>query len=268
MPFTTLGDITLYYETRGDGPRLLVITGTNGDLRRKPSVLESPLAGHFTVLAYDQRGLGQSSKPDRPYTMAEYADDAAGLMEALGWTRARVLGISFGGMVAQEFSLRHSQKVERLALACTSPGGRGGASYPLHELIGLSPEQRARHMLGIQDMRRDATWIATDPRRAEAALAEMMARARPVDGSDPNIAMGSRRQLEARRHHDTFERLPQLHMPVGLFAGRYDGTATLAAQQAMQRQIRGASLQLFEGGHLFMMQDPAAYPAIADFLAG
>jgi 3-oxoadipate enol-lactonase len=268
MPFVERGDIRLFYEQRGQGQRLLVITGTNGDLRRKPSVLDSPLARRFTLVAYDQRGLGQSSKPDRPYQMTDYADDAAQVMDTLGWASARVLGISFGGMVAQEFALRHPQKVERLALCCTAPGGRGGASYPLHELIGLSPQQRAEHLLAVQDTRRDAAWVAADPARAQAALDELMARARPVDPSDPNLALGSRRQLEARRDHDTFDRLPQLKMPVGIFAGRYDGVAKPAAQEAMRRQIPQASLRFFEGGHLFTMQDPAAYPTIGDFLEG
>jgi 3-oxoadipate enol-lactonase len=267
MAFVELGDIRIYHEQRGAGPRLLVITGTNGDLRRRPSILESPLAQRFTLLAYNQRGLGQSSKPDRGYSMADYAGDAAQLMEAVGWSSARVLGMSFGGMVAQEFALRHPGKVERLALACTAAGGRGGASYPLHELIGLSPQQRAEHLLAIQDTRRDAAWVAADPARAQAALAELMARARPVDPSDPNIALGARRQLEARRDHDTFDRLPQLKMPVALFAGKYDGVAKPEAQEAMRRQIPGATVRLFEGGHLFMMQDRTAYPAIADFLA-
>jgi 3-oxoadipate enol-lactonase len=268
MAFVERGDIRLFYEQRGEGPCLLVITGTNGDLRRKPSVLESPLSRRFALVTYDQRGLGQSSKPDRAYRMADYADDAAEVMDAVGWPSARVLGISFGGMVAQEFALRHPVKVERLALACTAPGGRGGASYPLHELIGLSPQQRAEHLLAIQDTRRDATWVAANPARAQAALNELMARARPVDPSDPNMAMGSRRQLEARRDHDTFDRLPQLKMTVGLFAGKYDGVAKPEAQEAMRRQIPGAILRFFEGGHLFMMQDPAAYRAIGDFLAG
>lgn len=268
MPFVERGDIKLYHEMRGEGPLLLVITGTNGDLRRKPSVLDSPLARRFTMLAYDQRGLGRSSKPDRAYRMEDYADDAAALMDAVGWRSARVLGISFGGMVAQEFALRHPERVERLALACTAPGGRGGASYPLHELIHLTPEERARHLLAIQDTRRDAAWVAADPARAEVAIAEIMARAKPVDPSDAHVARGSRRQLEARRDHDTFDRLPRLKMPVGLFAGKYDGVARPEAQEAMRRRIPGATLRFFEGGHLFMMQDPAAYPAIAEFLAG
>src|SRR5260370_26548431 len=137
MAFVEWGDIRLFYEQRGEGPRLLVVTGTNGDLRRKPSVLESPLARRFTLLAYDQRGLGQSSKPDRAYRMADYADDAAKLIDAMGWTSARVLGISFGGMVAQEFALRYPDKVERLALACTAPRGTAAPANPRPRVAGF-----------------------------------------------------------------------------------------------------------------------------------
>ena len=268
MPFLHFADISLHYEMRGDGPPLLVITGTNGDLRRKPSVLDSPLVQHFSVLAYDQRGLGQSSKPDRPYSMADYGNDAAAVMDAIGWRSAPVLAFSFGGMVAQEFALRHPGKVKRLALACTSPGGRGGASYPLHEIATLSPAERARHLLPLQDARCDAAWIAANPERAEALMDAIIARARPVDPSHPDVAMGARRQLEARARHDAFDRLPRLAMPVAIFAGRYDRVAAPAAQEAMQRQIRGARLRFFEGGHLFYMQDPPAYPAMIEFLAG
>src|SRR4051812_16793391 len=115
MPFVKLADLDFYYERTGQGPRVLFISGTGSDLRHKPSVLEGPLPQAFDVVAYDQRGLGQSAKPDVPYTMADYADDAARLMEAIGWNSAAVVGMSFGGMVAQEFALRHPAKVERLA---------------------------------------------------------------------------------------------------------------------------------------------------------
>src|SRR5690606_21630501 len=68
MPFAAIRDVTLCYEVRGSGPRLLIITGTGRDLRHRPSVFETPAATHFELLSYDQRGLGQSAKPDRPYT--------------------------------------------------------------------------------------------------------------------------------------------------------------------------------------------------------
>ena len=131
MPYLHARDLDIYYEQAGEGPRLLYISGTGGDLRSKPNQMDGPLPKRFTVLAYDQRGLGQTSKPDVSYTMADYGDDAAALMDALGWERAMVMGVSFGGMVAQEIALRHPNKVERLVLCCTSSGGPGRHLLPL-----------------------------------------------------------------------------------------------------------------------------------------
>jgi 3-oxoadipate enol-lactonase len=128
MPTAQIGAVELHYERVGSGPPLLFISGTGGDLRNKPNVFDGPFAKSFDLLGYDQRGLGRSSKPDLDYTMADYGDDAAALLDAVGWARAKVVGVSFGGMVAQELALRHPGKVERLVLACTSPGGAGGAS--------------------------------------------------------------------------------------------------------------------------------------------
>ncbi len=156
MPFAKLADLDVYYERAGAGAPLLFISGTGSDLRVKPNVMDGPFAKNFDVVAYDQRGLGRTSKPDKPYAMADYADDAARLMEFLGWQDTNVVGVSFGGMVAQEFVLRHPKKVRRLVLCCTSPGGEGGASFPFHEIDHMSREERARHMVPISDTRRDA----------------------------------------------------------------------------------------------------------------
>src|ERR1700722_13842251 len=101
MPTAHVRDLEVYYERAGGGPPLLFISGTGGDLRSKPNMFEGPFARSFDLLGYDQRGLGRTSKPDIDYTMADYADDAAGLLDAIGWPRAKVAGFSFGGMVAQ-----------------------------------------------------------------------------------------------------------------------------------------------------------------------
>jgi len=266
MPHIRAGDISLYYELQGEGPKLLCISGTNGDLRRKPNIFDSPLRQRFQLLAYDQRGLGQSDKPDRPYSMAEYADDAAALLDALGWDRCAVFGVSFGGMVAQEFALRHGGRVTRLVLACTSPGGAGGASYPLHELTALTPESRARHMIPINNVQRDAAWQQANPDSYQALIETFVARSRSIDGDAASL-MGARRQIEARRDHDTFDRLPQLGMPVFICGGRFDGIARPESLAGLQRQIPGARLEYFDGGHFFLLEDRRAYPAIAAFLA-
>ncbi len=265
MPFAAIDDIQLWYERAGEGAPLLFISGTGGDLRARPGVFDGPYAKAFDLLAYDQRGLGRTSKPDKPYSMARYADDAAGLLDHVGWAKARVIGVSFGGMVAQELVLRHPARVDRLVLACTSPGGAGGSSYPFHEIGHLEGEARARHLLPISDTRRDDAWAAANPELHAQLIAA--GAADPFAG-EPGRATGARRQLEARAAHDAWDRLAQIRCPVLIAAGRHDGIARPAAQEAMAGRIPGATLRWFEGGHLFMLQDRTANPAIIDFLQG
>jgi 3-oxoadipate enol-lactonase len=156
--------------------------------------------------------------------------------------------------------------VKRLVLACTSPGGAGGASYPFHEIEHLKGEARARHMIGISDTRFDAAWARANPERYEAFVA--MAAVAPPGEGEPGHDLGAHRQLEARAKHDTWDRLPQIACPVLIAAGRYDGVALPATQERMASRIPGAQLQFFEGGHMFMIQDRAAYPAMISFLSG
>jgi 3-oxoadipate enol-lactonase len=265
MPTAKLLTIELYYERAGAGPPLLFISGTGGDLRVKPNVLDGPLPKAFDLAAYDQRGLGRSAKPDIDYSMADYADDAAQLIDGLDWASAKVIGVSFGGMVAQELALRHPAKVERLVLACTSPGGAGGASYPFHEIQHLTGQARARHLIPISDTRRDAAWAAANPEQYAEFVA--MGAADPYAG-EAGREMGARRQLEARALHDTWARLDQIDCPVFIAAGRHDGIALPETQTRMAGRIPGAELRFFEGGHLFMLQDRTALPAMIEFLNG
>ena len=74
MPFIQANDIDIYYETGGQGPRILFISGTGGDLRTRPNVFDSPLVTSREILTFDQRGLGQTRAPATPYSMADYAD--------------------------------------------------------------------------------------------------------------------------------------------------------------------------------------------------
>ena len=265
MPFINVRDLRMYYEIHGTGPRLLSINMTGGDLRRSPNIFDVSIARHFEILGYDQRGLGQTSRLDIPCTMADYADDANGLLEAVGWERCMVMGISFGGMVAQEFALRYPHRVERLVLACTGSGGAGGVSYPLHELAHLSPEEYVTRVLQLSDRRRDEAWQAENPEQYQELFDQTLAGLQ-VGADEPGRKMGARRQLEARTHHDTHDRLPGLQVPVYICGGRYDGIALPENLEAMQKQIPGARMELFEGGHLFYIQDPRAFDQIAAFL--
>ena len=265
MPKVKIRDIEMYYEVKGKGPELLYIGGTGGDLRDKPNIFDSPLSEHLKILAYDQRGLGQTDKPDKPYTMADYADDAYQLVQSIGWKSSHVIGVSFGGMVAQEYALRYPNIVKKLVLACTSSGGKGGALYPLQELSGLSSEERAEILIGLWDNRLGEGWRRSNPEKYRETLNQMMAPPRFED--EPGRAIGARRQLEARRDHDTYDRLSQLRMLVYICGGKFDGLSPPENLEALHRQIRGSTLEFFEGGHMFLRQDPNAFKRSVSFLS-
>jgi 3-oxoadipate enol-lactonase len=259
-----LGDLTVYFEQAGAGERLLFISGTGGDLRNPPRVFDSPLGPRFEILAYDQRGLGQTSIPDGPYTMADYADDGAALLDARGWDDCLVMGVSFGGMVAQELAIRHSDRVRRLVLACTSSGGQGGASIPFDELESLEGEARAVRQIELMDTRWDASRRVTHAAEWKAMLHVMNGYLRH-DTPSAREAMGAALQLEARAGHDTWERLPTIGCPTLVCGGRFDGIAPPENVERLARQIPDAELTLFEGGHQFLWQDRTAYPRIVAF---
>ena len=94
--FVEANGLQFYVERAGDGPNLFYISGTGGDLRNKPNQMDSPLVKHFNLTCFDQRGLGQSTKPAGEYSMADYADDAAALLDQLEDTPVRVVGVSYG----------------------------------------------------------------------------------------------------------------------------------------------------------------------------
>ena len=263
MPFAEIGGHPFFYERQGTGAPLLLIGGTGGDLRRPETRFGGPLARHFEVLSYDQRGLGQSWKGDGPFTMADYADDAAALMEQLGWADAHVVGISFGGMVAQELVLRHPSKVRRLILCCTASGGAGGSSFAYHELPKMDAHELAALKVKISDLRRDDAWIQGNPGPWQMLLA--MALADPFR-DEPGHVEGAARQIAARATHDTWDRLPAITAPVMVMGGRYDGIAKPETVRALAGRIPGASLRFFDGGHLFMLEDHSAYDAMVEFL--
>jgi 3-oxoadipate enol-lactonase len=263
LPFLDLDGHPFFFDRQGSGPPLLLIGGTGGDLRRPETRFEGPLVRDFDVLSYDQRGQGQSYKGDTPFTMADYGDDAAWLMDTQGWDSADVLGISFGGMVAQELVLRHPQKVRRLILCCTASGGAGGASFPYHALPNMSAEDKAGLKVKISDLRHDEAWIRANPSQYRQLLA--LAQADPF-AQEAGHAEGAARQLAARADHDTWMRLSLITCPTLVMGGRYDGIALPEVVTALAERIPGARLRFFEGGHLFMLQDPSAYPAMRDFL--
>jgi 3-oxoadipate enol-lactonase len=264
MPTVTANGISIYYERSGAGPPLLFCNGSGQTLERS-ALLIAPFAEHFEVLGYDQRGLGRTEIPPEPFTMAEYAADAMALIDEVGWARCRVAGISFGGMVAQEIAVTWPERVERLALLCTSPGGPATSSYPLHELAQLGEDARAATYLPLLDTRFTPEWLAAHP--SDQGLVNLLAAGVGAEKTEEQ-RRGEAGQLEARSHHDVLDRLPRITCPTLVAAGRFDGIAPLGNSEAIAARVPYAELRVYEGGHAFVAQDPKAFPEILDFLAG
>ena len=254
MPSISTKNIKLYYESAGHGEAVLYISGTGGDLRKSPSVFDNDLKNNFHLISYDQRGLGQTEKPSGSYTMQQYADDASNLLDELGIEQIPVMGVSFGGMVALELVKRHPSKVSRLVLACTSSGGAGGSSYPLHELELLDPEKKLKASIKINDLRVTEEWIKEHREIWDSMKQQALSR-NPFKPDTNNLL----KQLMARKEHDVYESLEKINMPVLLMGGKYDGIAPISNMKALNEKIKDSVLKLYEGGHLFLIQDKNAF---------
>lgn len=257
-----MNGVGLHWERQGSGPRLLFCNGSGLSLKGIEPLL-AVLAASFDVLAWDYRGFGDSAPVKDQYTMADVAADVAGLLEIAGWTSCRVIGISFGGMVAQEFAVTYPERVERLALACTSAGGQGGSSYPLQKLHELAPEERKTAELKLADSRWNETWLQEHP--ADQAIADRMAAA-GQNQKDSTAAAASTAQLHAREGHDVWDRLSAITCPVLVGYGEYDGIAPPQNSKNIASRVRGAELHGYNGGHGFLLQDTTAIPAYVAFL--
>ena len=263
MPTAAVNGIDVSYERRGEGRPLLFLNGSGATLATTGMLLD-PFAARCEVLAHDQRGLGGTSVPAGPYSMADYAADALALLDHVGWATCAVFGVSFGGMVAQELAVTAPERVERLALACTSPGGAGGSSYPLHELADLPAAERAAVGARILDTRFTPEFLAEHP--VERSIAELMAARGNVERSGEQLR-GEAEQLGARRHHDVWDRLHRIDCPTLIACGRYDGIAPPSNSDAIASRIAGAELRTYDGGHAFFVQDAAALPDLVGFVA-
>ncbi|MEY4339441.1 MAG: hypothetical protein RLZ14_1291 [Actinomycetota bacterium] len=262
MPTVRANDIDLHFEVHGSGPRLLLFNGSGSTIAMAAPMIER-LATHFEVAIHDQRCLGRSTVTDEVPTMAQYAADGAALLDHLGWRSAHVFGISFGGMVAQEFAVTWPERVDRLALLCTSPGGEGGASFPLHTIADLPADEQERLRLHLVDTRYTAEFLAENP--FDRMLVELMEQGRGVQKPAEQLR-GERLQLLARAGHDVWDRLHRITSPTFLACGEFDALAPPANSDAIATRIAHSEVHRYRGGHAFLWQDRDAWPDIIGFL--
>lgn len=263
MPFANVNDINLHYEIRGTGPRLLFIHGIGADLNNPMGIFNTPVPSHFTVLAFDPRGLGQSDSPNEPCTIGDMADDAAGLAAAVGWDKYFVFGASMGGMVAQELALRHPLAVEKLILGVTNAGGENPGNMVIDKLDKLSSLEK----LQLSDTRQDQTWAAAHPELV-SQMEEQGRAAQEIMKSNPALMRGYNHQVNAVLKHNTFDRLNEIKIPTLVFGGRFDGSNPPDVTKALAGLIPGARYELLESGHGDWYFDSRSWEMIMDFLLG
>lgn len=275
MSVVKAGDIDMYYEEHGNGEPLLLIMGlamdSTGWLFQLPE-----FSRHYRTVVFDNRGAGRSSKPAGPYTIAQMADDTAGLLAAIGVARAHVVGISMGGMIAQELALRHPQRVRGLVLGCTyakptgdvlqrrealvtqlggSVNAAGDIDIDLGKIDPLSFFQQLMPLVLTPDfIQRELT-----------KLMQLMAGALQYGFSMEAILA----QVAAVMSHDTIERLPQIKAPTLVITGDADLLVPPASSAVLAEKIPGAKLVEIAGGsHGFNFETPEAFNhAVLDFLA-
>lgn len=254
MPRISAGNINLNYDVFGDGEPLLLIMGFGmSGAGWLPSL---PFFTGFKCIYFDNRGTGLSDKPEGIYTVEAMADDASNLLRALGIAKAKVFGVSMGGMIAQELVLRHPEQVSKVVLGCTMAGG------PTAKMA--SPEILEKLMTAQKMMPTDpdkafdillpvlmpAEFVAEHPELKQV----MVAGVKMVPPTPPETAD---RALAGIQQFDAYNRLGQIKCPVLIAHGEKDVLVLPENAKLIKSKIPQAELYMIpNAGHAFQAVDP------------
>ncbi len=252
MPKGKAGDINLEYYVEGSGPPLLMIRGLGADASTWGERFLEQLRPHFTLVRFSNRGTGESDRPQEATTIRIMANDAAALLRAVGVERAHVLGVSMGGMIAQEFALKHADMLNGLVLGCTTPGGAGHVAPNPDVWATLTLAQG----LSREDQIRNAWPVMCTPAFIEERLdfMEMMLQTSLINPTPIETYM---KQMAAIEAFDAYERLSDIASPALIMHG--DGDVLIPAEngRVLHEGINGSQLAIIPGvGHVFFWEKP------------
>ncbi len=252
MPIACVDGRDLHYETRGSGDPLLLIQGLSGTHLSWGELFLGELERDFQLIAYDHRGIGFSAGDGGPFSIADLAADAVGLLDKLGIERAHVMGVSMGGMVAQELALGHSGRVLSLTLGCTYAGGEGS------RLTDQAVIQRlmTASLSGDRELALRTGWEVNTSAAFAAEPANYQA-FREMASQLPAPIPVLLQQMQATLVHDTSARLPSLDVPTLVVHGDEDQMLDLSNGRHIAGLIPGARVRILERtGHLFWWERP------------
>jgi len=248
------------WERHGSGPPLLLLHGL-GYARWGWEPVVEPLARSFDVILFDNRGIGESDVPPGPYTAAEMAEDALQVLDEAGVERAHVVGTSLGGMIAQELALARPERVDRLVLACTTPGGARAYPLPegtlrlLAEAPSLPPEVALRRFV----------WNALAPGAPEELVERIYSHR--VNGN-VQTPEGWQAQAAAGTTFDASERVQRIAAPTLVLHGLDDAVVDPRNANVLGALIPNVRVELFAAaGHLFFWEQPERFvEVVREFL--
>jgi pimeloyl-ACP methyl ester carboxylesterase len=263
MPKIKVNDIQMFYEVHGEGFPLIMIQGLTANTSWWDPRWIQTLSEKFRIIAFDNRGAGRTDISDREYSIKLFADDTAGLMDALGIAQANVLGISMGGMIAQELVLNYPEKVKKLVL-CSTHYGFAKSVLPSDEVLGtltadrstLSAEEVARIMIPLLFTE---DFLKNTPGMEELIMQQIT--------KNPISNEAFMRQLDAIMKFDAYNRLSQVKAPTLILQGKQDILIPPENSSILGKAIPGARLVSFDNcAHGLIEQTEKVLPTILEFL--
>ncbi len=253
MALFTHDETSLYYEVQGSGPPLILIAGLASDSQSWLPIV-ADLAGQFTLILLDNRGVGRSTQ-DCPISVDLMVDDCIALIRHLGLPKVSLLGHSMGGMVAMECAVRHPDLVDRLLLVATTARNSARNNQLFQDWAAWYTADYDRPAW----FRSLFTWIFTE---------RFFDNQQMVDGAIlyllhypwPQSAEAFRKQIEALAAFDATDRLGTITVPTGIIVGSEDILLPPACSKQLAEQIPGACLSIIEGAaHSIHMEQPQRF---------
>jgi pimeloyl-ACP methyl ester carboxylesterase len=260
MPYAYNKRVRIYWEEEGQGDPLLMIMGLGFTLAMWGE-LRAILSRHFRTILLDNRGVGKTNVPRRPFSMGDMARDALCVLDAASARSAHVLGMSMGGMIAQELALANPDRVRKLVLGCTFCGG----------LRSALPEYRAFRLLTSPFLSRTARLEAIVPLIYDAHTPrERIERDLDTIRANAPSEPGYFQQLAAIVRWHSYGRLPGIASPTLVIHGETDRLVPPANASILANRIPNSRLVLIpDASHIFPTDQPAITSrSLLDFLDG
>ena len=250
-------DQDLYFEVHGGGPPLVLIMGIGYDATLWTLAQVPALSEMFQVVIFDNRDVGRSSRASEPYTIADMADDVAGLLDGLDITRAHVLGLSMGGMIAQEFALRHAGRLDRLVLSGCGAAPARVAFDPIRTWNWVKAADKTGEVFACQQF----TWLFSNSflRNKEAVQQTV---AMMANNPNPVGADAYNRQAQAYLGFDALDQLPGISSPSLMIAGEQDLLTPPWVCREVADRIPGCQFEIIRGNgssHVVPIERPEEF---------